>query len=80
MTEICETLTSRNGLTIGDIDLLIPHQANARIISGVAERLGLPIEKTVINIQDYGNTTGGTIPLATRDALEAGRLKRAIWF
>jgi 3-oxoacyl-[acyl-carrier-protein] synthase-3 len=74
MTEICEKLIERNGLTIDDIDLLIPHQANARIICGVAERLGLPLEKTVINIQDYGNTTGGTIPLATRDALDAGRL------
>lgn len=76
MTEICENLMQRNGLTIDDIDLLIPHQANARIITGVAERLGLPLEKTVINIQDYGNTTGGTIPLATRDALAAGRLKK----
>ena len=76
MTEICETLMQRNGLAVDDIDLLIPHQANARIITCVAERLGLPLEKTVINIQDYGNTTGGTIPLATRDALTQGRLKR----
>ncbi|MCB1019128.1 MAG: ketoacyl-ACP synthase III [Acidobacteria bacterium] len=76
MTEICQTLMQRNGLTVDDLDLLIPHQANARIITGVAERLGLPLEKTVINIQDYGNTTGGTIPLATRDALASGRLKK----
>ena len=76
MTEICQTLLERNGLTIDDIDLLIPHQANARIITAVAERLKLPLDKTVINIQDYGNTTGGTIPLATRDALAAGRLKQ----
>jgi 3-oxoacyl-[acyl-carrier-protein] synthase-3 len=76
MTEICQTLLQRNGLTIHDIDLLIPHQANARIITAVSERLGLPFEKTVINIQSYGNTTGGTIPLATRDALATGRLKK----
>ncbi len=76
MTEICQTLLERNGKTIDDIDLLIPHQANARIITAVAERLGLPLERTVINIQEYGNTTGGTIPLATRDALAAGRLNK----
>jgi 3-oxoacyl-[acyl-carrier-protein] synthase III len=69
-------LLDRNGLAIEDVDLLIPHQANARIIGAVAERLGLPPEKTVINIGDYGNTTGGTIPLATHDALEQGRLKK----
>jgi len=76
MHEICRTLLDRNNLTVDDIDVFIPHQANARIISAVADRLGLPPEKAVINIQEYGNTTGGTIPLATRDALESGRLKK----
>ena len=76
MHEICQTLLDRNNLTIDDIDVFIPHQANARIISAVANRLGLPPEKAVINIHEYGNTTGGTIPLATRDALESGRLKK----
>ena len=76
MAEICTALLERNGLTIDDVDLLIPHQANARIISAVSERLGLPDEKAVINIGDYGNTTGGTIPLATSDALADGRLKK----
>ena len=76
MHEICRTLLDRNNLTIEDVDVFIPHQANARIISAVADRLGLPPEKAVINIQEYGNTTGGTIPLATRDALESGRLKK----
>ena len=76
MSEICTTLLERNGLTIDDVDLLIPHQANARIITAVAERLKLPLEKAVINIQDYGNTTGGTIPLATHDAIKDGRLKK----
>jgi 3-oxoacyl-[acyl-carrier-protein] synthase-3 len=75
MHEVCVNLLQRNGLTPADVDVLIPHQANARIISAVAERLGIPTEKTVINIERYGNTTGGTIPLATRDAIESGKLK-----
>lgn len=76
MHEVCTTLLERNGLTVADVDILIPHQANKRIITAVAERLGLPMERTLINITDYGNTTGGTIPLATRDALDQGRLKK----
>lgn len=76
MAEICNTLLERNGLTIDDVDVFLPHQANARIITAVCERLGLPIEKAVINIGKYGNTTGGTIPLATNDALAEGRLKK----
>ena len=76
MHEVCVNLLQRNGLTPADVDVLIPHQANARIISAVAERLGIPTEKAVINIERYGNTTGGTIPLATRDAIESGRLKK----
>ncbi len=76
MQELCSTLLARNDLTIDDVDWLIPHQANRRIITAVAERLGLPIEKAVINIDRFGNTTGGTIPLATQDAIESGRLKK----
>jgi len=76
MQEICESLLERNGLTIDDVDLLIPHQANRRIVSSVGERLGLPEEKIVINIDKYGNTTGGTIPLAAHDAIADGRLKK----
>jgi 3-oxoacyl-[acyl-carrier-protein] synthase-3 len=63
-------------LNASDIDLLIPHQANKRIITATAERLGLPPEKVLMNIGKYGNTTAGTIPLATRDALAEGRLKK----
>ena len=76
MQELCNTLLARNGLTIDDVDWLIPHQANQRIITAVADRLGLPLEKTVINIDKFGNTTGGTIPLATHEAIESGRLKK----
>lgn len=76
MFELCKTVLERNGYTADDVDLLIPHQANRRIITAAAHRLGLPLEKTVINIDQYGNTTGGTIPLATRDAIREGRLKK----
>jgi 3-oxoacyl-[acyl-carrier-protein] synthase-3 len=76
MHEVCCTLLERNGLTAADVDLLIPHQANRRIVSATAERLGLPMDRVVVNINKYGNTTAGTIPLATRDAIEGGRLKK----
>jgi 3-oxoacyl-[acyl-carrier-protein] synthase-3 len=76
MYEVCTALLQRNGLTAADLDLLIPHQANRRIINATAERLGLPMEKVMMNIGHYGNTTAGTIPLATRDALTQGRLKK----
>jgi len=76
MSELSETLLKRNGLTPADIDLFIPHQANQRIILSTAEKLGMPEEKIVINIGEYGNTTAATIPLAMHTALEQGRLKK----
>ncbi len=76
MHEVCTGLLARNGLTPADLDLLIPHQANRRIINATAERLGLPMEKVMMNIGQYGNTTAGTIPLATRDAISQGRLRK----
>ncbi len=75
MADTSRTLLQRNGLTVNDISLFVPHQANQRIIHAVAERLGIPLEKVVINIHEYGNTTAATIPLATRDAVAQGRLK-----
>jgi 3-oxoacyl-[acyl-carrier-protein] synthase-3 len=78
MAELSETLLTRNGLTAEDVDLFIPHQANKRIILATAERLGMPEEKIIINIGEYGNTTGGTIPLAMHTALEQGRLKKGM--
>ena len=76
MHEACQELLQRNGLSVKDVGLLIPHQANRRIITAAADRLGLPAEKVMINIDRYGNTTAATIPLATRDAIQQGRLKR----
>jgi 3-oxoacyl-[acyl-carrier-protein] synthase-3 len=57
-----------------DLRLLIPHQANARIIRGTAERLGLHEDQVILNLQNYGNTTAATIPLAIRDALSDNKL------
>ncbi|HEY0264597.1 MAG TPA: beta-ketoacyl-ACP synthase III [Granulicella sp.] len=76
MAEVSEVLLKRNELTGEDVDCFIPHQANKRIISATADRLGMPMEKVVLNIGEYGNTTAGTIPLAMFTALEEGRLKK----
>jgi 3-oxoacyl-[acyl-carrier-protein] synthase III len=76
MYEICDCLLKKNKLTPADVKLLIPHQANKRIIQASADRLGLSEEQVVLNIEKYGNTTAATIPLATQDALEAGRLEK----
>ena len=76
MHETCRDLLERNHLKGEDVRVMIPHQANLRIISATADRLGLAIDRVVINIDSYGNTTAGTIPLATRDALTSGRLKQ----
>ncbi len=76
MYEVCRDLLKRNGLRGEDVAVLIPHQANRRIITATADRLGLPAEKVIINIERYGNTTNATIPLATQDALAAGKIKK----
>jgi 3-oxoacyl-[acyl-carrier-protein] synthase-3 len=76
MYDACRELLQRNGLTGDDVAVMIPHQANIRIINAASSRLGIAPEKVMINIQDYGNTTAGTISLATRDAIAQGRLKK----
>jgi len=75
-TEACEKLLARNGLKGSDIDAFIPHQANLRIINATADRLGLRPDAAIINIERYGNTTAGTIPLAMGTAIEDGKLKK----
>ncbi len=74
MEELCTRLLDQHKLTPKDVKLLIPHQANRRIILGVVERMGMDLDQVVININRFGNTTAATIPLATRDAVESGRL------
>jgi 3-oxoacyl-[acyl-carrier-protein] synthase III len=75
-TELCQKLLERNGLKGSDIDCFIPHQANLRIINATVDRLGLRPESVVINIDQFGNTTAGTIPLAMNTAIEQGKLKK----
>ncbi len=76
MAEMTERVLAKNGLTGADMDCFISHQANKRIITATADRLKMPREKVIINIEDYGNTTAGTIPLAMKTAMETGRLKK----
>jgi 3-oxoacyl-[acyl-carrier-protein] synthase-3 len=76
MHEVCRDLLERNGLKVEDVGIMIPHQANKRIITAAGERLGIAPERVMINIEHYGNTTSGTLPLATRDAISEGRLKK----
>ena len=74
MPDACERLLAKTGLAAADVDLLVPHQANVRIIDSAAERLGIPSEKVFVNLERYGNTSGGSIPLALDEAVESGRL------
>ena len=76
LADCCDRLLKRNGLTGKDVDCFIPHQANLRIISATSVRLGLRPDATIVNIDQYGNTTAGTIPLAMHTAREQGRLKK----
>ena len=76
MAEMTERILEKNELSGNDVDCFIAHQANKRIITATADRLGMPMEKVVINIDRYGNTTAGTIPIAMRTALEEGKLKK----
>ena len=76
MEEGCRRVLGKHGLSIEQVKLLIPHQANRRIVAAAAEKLGLPEERILINIEKYGNTTAATIPLATADALAQGRLDK----
>jgi 3-oxoacyl-[acyl-carrier-protein] synthase III len=76
MAECIEILLGRHQLTPADIALVIPHQANQRILDATAERLKLPAGRMASVIARYGNTTGATLPLALEDALCNGRIKR----
>ena len=76
IAEAIETLLHRNALSIDDIDWFVPHQANARIIHGVADRIGLPREKTIVTIDRHANTSAASIPLALDSHAKTGQLKR----
>jgi 3-oxoacyl-[acyl-carrier-protein] synthase-3 len=76
MSEHAINMLERNGLTSKDLALVVPHQANLRIIRGMQERLGVDDSKVMVNIDHYGNTTAGTIPLGLMEAVEQKRLKK----
>jgi 3-oxoacyl-[acyl-carrier-protein] synthase-3 len=76
MAEATAKVLERNGVTGADLDCFIPHQANLRIINATADRLGMDPKRVIINIEKYGNCSGGSIPLAIETAVEEGKLKK----
>ena len=74
MAQVTEDLLKRAALKLEDVAWMVPHQANRRIIEGVAKRLGLPLDRVVINLDRYGNTVAATIPLGLSEWHDAGRL------
>jgi 3-oxoacyl-[acyl-carrier-protein] synthase-3 len=75
MAEACDEALRRAGVTADQIDLLVPHQANIRIIQATADHAGIPMEKVMVNVDRYGNTSSASIPLALAEAVEQGRVK-----
>ncbi|WKZ19653.1 MAG: beta-ketoacyl-ACP synthase III [Candidatus Jettenia sp. CY-1] len=76
ITNLILETADENGLKLADIDLIIPHQSNLRIIEATMEKLGLPMEKAFVNIDKYGNTSSASIPIAINEARKEGRLKK----
>ena len=76
ITNLILETTRENGLTLDDIDLIIPHQSNLRIIEATMEKLGLPMEKAFVNIDKYGNTSSASVPIAMDEARKQGRLRK----
>lgn len=76
ITNLILETTRENGLTLDDIDLIIPHQSNLRIIEATMEKLGLPMEKAFVNIDKYGNTSSASVPIAMDEARKEGRLRK----
>ncbi len=76
MEEACREVMDKAGIKPEDIDLVVPHQANIRIINSLAEKLDIPKEKVFTNIHKYGNTSAASIPIALYEAIEEGKLKR----
>ena len=76
ITDVIEAVFDATGTTAGDIDWLVPHQANRRIIDGSAKKLGIPLEKVVVTVDLHGNTSAASIPLALSVAAGDGRIKK----
>jgi 3-oxoacyl-[acyl-carrier-protein] synthase-3 len=75
LVQSAEDLLEQCGLSIEDVDVYVPHQANMRIIDHATRKLGVPSDRVVINVDRFGNTSSGSIPLALADAAADGRLK-----
>jgi 3-oxoacyl-[acyl-carrier-protein] synthase-3 len=75
LEEIARETLAANHLRVEDLDLYVPHQANLRILTAVMERLGLPPEKVMLNLDRYGNTSAASIPIALDEAVRAGRIR-----
>jgi 3-oxoacyl-[acyl-carrier-protein] synthase-3 len=75
MPEVAVSALTRVGKTIADVDLFVPHQANMRINQMVAAKLGIPEDKTVHNIERYGNTTAATIPIGISESWKEGKIR-----
>src|SRR5213075_1047167 len=75
LVQSAQNLLAKCGVSIDEVDVYVPHQANTRIIDHATRRLGVPSERVVINVDRYGNTSSGSIPLALADAATEGRLE-----
>jgi 3-oxoacyl-[acyl-carrier-protein] synthase-3 len=75
MSEACDFALKSAGLRSEDVDLLVPHQANVRIIEATAKYAGIPMEKVFVNVDRFGNMSSATVPVALDEALEQGRLR-----
>jgi len=78
MAQACDEAIQRAGITAEEIDLMVPHQANIRIIEATAKHTGMPMDKVMVNIDRYGNTSAASIPLALDQAVSEGRLKNGM--
>ena len=75
MAFACEDVLQQEGISIEDVNVMVPHQANQRILDALAKRIGMPKDKIMVNVHKYGNTSAGTIPVALAEALEERRIK-----
>ena len=75
MAQACADVLEEAGLSVDDVNLVVPHQANKRILDALAKRVGINEERVFVNVHKYGNTSAGTIPVALAEALEEGRIK-----
>ncbi len=76
MVEVSEEAIRRSGLTLNDIDYLVPHQANLRIINNAAKRMNIPMDRVYVNIQEYGNISAASVPIALDEAVKKGHIKK----